>query len=162
MEQIMTLCFAQWQVLCYDYDNDGGHDFIGEFQTTVAKMNEAQNSMEVKLRVWYLFHVSFWVAVISCFSVFPLSALSRGFKKSSPLFVSLLSTIVPLSCKHWVIGMFPLLVVTFSIHWFSYIYKHCALAVIRQYYCPQMLRFTYLFGKCSYLSFCIHSYQLLI
>uniref|UniRef100_A0A669EJ87 Copine-2 n=1 Tax=Oreochromis niloticus TaxID=8128 RepID=A0A669EJ87_ORENI len=27
------------KVLCYDYDNDGGHDFIGEFQTTVAKMN---------------------------------------------------------------------------------------------------------------------------
>uniref|UniRef100_A0A8C7EZI0 Copine II n=1 Tax=Oncorhynchus kisutch TaxID=8019 RepID=A0A8C7EZI0_ONCKI len=26
------------KVLCYDYDNDGGHDFIGEFQTTVNKM----------------------------------------------------------------------------------------------------------------------------
>lgn len=39
---------AQLQVLCYDYDNDGGHDFIGEFQTTVAKMSEAQNSVEVK------------------------------------------------------------------------------------------------------------------
>ena len=39
---------AQWQVLCYDYDNDGGHDFIGEFQTTVTKMSEAQNSVEVK------------------------------------------------------------------------------------------------------------------
>lgn len=23
------------QVMCYDYDNDGGHDFIGEFQTSV-------------------------------------------------------------------------------------------------------------------------------
>uniref|UniRef100_A0A7N6C509 Copine-2 n=1 Tax=Anabas testudineus TaxID=64144 RepID=A0A7N6C509_ANATE len=34
------------KVLCYDYDNDGGHDFIGEFQTTVAKMSEAQNSVE--------------------------------------------------------------------------------------------------------------------
>lgn len=39
---------AHLQVLCYDYDNDGGHDFIGEFQTTVAKMSEAQNSVEVK------------------------------------------------------------------------------------------------------------------
>uniref|UniRef100_A0AAY5EBG4 Copine-2 n=1 Tax=Electrophorus electricus TaxID=8005 RepID=A0AAY5EBG4_ELEEL len=35
------------KVLCYDYDNDGGHDFIGEFYTTVTKMNEAQNSVEV-------------------------------------------------------------------------------------------------------------------
>uniref|UniRef100_A0A3B5QHG9 Copine-2 n=1 Tax=Xiphophorus maculatus TaxID=8083 RepID=A0A3B5QHG9_XIPMA len=35
------------KVLCYDYDNDGGHDFIGEFQTTVSKMSEAQNSVEV-------------------------------------------------------------------------------------------------------------------
>uniref|UniRef100_A0AAY5EV92 Copine-3 n=1 Tax=Electrophorus electricus TaxID=8005 RepID=A0AAY5EV92_ELEEL len=34
------------KVLCYDYDNDGGHDFIGEFYTTVTKMNEAQNSVD--------------------------------------------------------------------------------------------------------------------
>ena len=37
------------QVLCYDYDNDGGHDFIGEFQTTATKLSEAQNSLEVKM-----------------------------------------------------------------------------------------------------------------
>uniref|UniRef100_A0A671S250 Copine-3 n=1 Tax=Sinocyclocheilus anshuiensis TaxID=1608454 RepID=A0A671S250_9TELE len=37
------------KVLCYDYDNDGGHDFIGEFQTTVNKMSEAQNGVEVGL-----------------------------------------------------------------------------------------------------------------
>uniref|UniRef100_A0A8B9KEN1 Copine-2 n=1 Tax=Astyanax mexicanus TaxID=7994 RepID=A0A8B9KEN1_ASTMX len=36
------------KVLCYDYDNDGGHDFIGEFLTTVTKMSEAQNSVEVE------------------------------------------------------------------------------------------------------------------
>ncbi|KAM7396198.1 hypothetical protein PAMP_019255 [Pampus punctatissimus] len=36
------------KILCYDYDNDGGHDFIGEFQTTVSKMSEAQNSVEVE------------------------------------------------------------------------------------------------------------------
>ncbi|CAL8259959.1 unnamed protein product [Merluccius merluccius] len=35
------------KVLCYDYDNDGGHDFIGEFQTTVTKMSQA-NSSEVE------------------------------------------------------------------------------------------------------------------
>ncbi|XP_051237854.1 copine-2-like [Dicentrarchus labrax] len=38
------------KVLCYDYDNDGGHDFIGEFQTTVTKMSEAQNSVERQWR----------------------------------------------------------------------------------------------------------------
>lgn len=46
------MCSTLWQVLCYDYDNDGGHDFIGEFQTTVAKMSEAQNSVEVKKNVY--------------------------------------------------------------------------------------------------------------
>uniref|UniRef100_A0A4W5PL55 Copine-2 n=1 Tax=Hucho hucho TaxID=62062 RepID=A0A4W5PL55_9TELE len=30
------------KVLCYDYDNDGSHDFIGEFQTTVTKMSEVE------------------------------------------------------------------------------------------------------------------------
>ncbi|KAK2491731.1 hypothetical protein MC885_014170, partial [Smutsia gigantea] len=30
------------QVMCYDYDNDGGHDFIGEFQTSVSQMCEAR------------------------------------------------------------------------------------------------------------------------
>uniref|UniRef100_A0A8D3E753 Copine-3 n=1 Tax=Scophthalmus maximus TaxID=52904 RepID=A0A8D3E753_SCOMX len=30
------------KVLCYDYDNDGGHDFIGEFQTTASKMSEVE------------------------------------------------------------------------------------------------------------------------
>ncbi|MBN3321041.1 NLRC5 protein, partial [Atractosteus spatula] len=39
---------ALFQVMCFDYDNDGGHDFIGEFQTTVSKMCEAQNSAEVE------------------------------------------------------------------------------------------------------------------
>uniref|UniRef100_A0AAY5F4B3 Copine-2 n=1 Tax=Electrophorus electricus TaxID=8005 RepID=A0AAY5F4B3_ELEEL len=43
------------KVLCYDYDNDGGHDFIGEFYTTVTKMNEAQNSTRTYrgLRAWW-------------------------------------------------------------------------------------------------------------
>uniref|UniRef100_A0A673JL32 Copine-2 n=1 Tax=Sinocyclocheilus rhinocerous TaxID=307959 RepID=A0A673JL32_9TELE len=35
------------KVLCYDYDNDGGHDFIGEFQTTINKISEAQNGVEL-------------------------------------------------------------------------------------------------------------------
>uniref|UniRef100_A0A4W3J2S6 Copine-2 n=1 Tax=Callorhinchus milii TaxID=7868 RepID=A0A4W3J2S6_CALMI len=34
------------KILCYDYDNDGGHDFIGESQTSVTKMSEASNSIE--------------------------------------------------------------------------------------------------------------------
>ncbi|KAM9755828.1 copine-2 isoform X2 [Ovis canadensis] len=33
------------QVMCYDYDNDGGHDFIGEFQTSVSQMCEARDGV---------------------------------------------------------------------------------------------------------------------
>ncbi|XP_048886532.1 copine-2-like isoform X2 [Brienomyrus brachyistius] len=36
------------KVICSDFDNDGGHDFIGEFYTTVTRMAEAQNSVEVE------------------------------------------------------------------------------------------------------------------
>ena len=37
------------QVMCYDYDNDGGHAFIGEFQTSVAQMYEARAGVPVRL-----------------------------------------------------------------------------------------------------------------
>ncbi|XP_004843239.1 copine-2 isoform X1 [Heterocephalus glaber] len=37
------------QVTCYDYDNDGGHDFIGEFQTTVSQMCEARDGVPLEL-----------------------------------------------------------------------------------------------------------------
>ncbi|XP_069509555.1 copine-2 isoform X1 [Ambystoma mexicanum] len=37
------------KVLCYDYDNDGGHDFIGEFQTSVLKLCEAQDGRSVEV-----------------------------------------------------------------------------------------------------------------
>lgn len=33
--------------MCYDYDSDGGHDFIGEFQTSVARLCEAQDASPV-------------------------------------------------------------------------------------------------------------------
>ncbi|XP_008570952.1 PREDICTED: copine-2 isoform X3 [Galeopterus variegatus] len=36
------------QVMCYDYDNDGGHDFIGEFQTSVSQMCEARNGVPLE------------------------------------------------------------------------------------------------------------------
>lgn len=36
------------QVMCYDYDNDGGHDFIGEFQTSVSQMCEARDGVPVR------------------------------------------------------------------------------------------------------------------
>lgn len=36
------------QVMCYDYDNDGGHDFIGEFQTSVSRMCEARDGVPVR------------------------------------------------------------------------------------------------------------------
>ncbi|MFT7816862.1 copine-2-like [Arapaima gigas] len=49
---LLSLCNGdvekEIKVLCYDYDNDGGHDFIGEFYTTVAKMSEAQNLQQVE------------------------------------------------------------------------------------------------------------------
>ncbi|XP_069073324.1 copine-2 [Pleurodeles waltl] len=37
------------KVQCYDYDNDGGHDFIGEFQTCVLKLCEAQDGRSVEV-----------------------------------------------------------------------------------------------------------------
>lgn len=36
------------QVMCYDYDNDGGHDFIGEFQTSVSQMCSARDGVPVR------------------------------------------------------------------------------------------------------------------
>uniref|UniRef100_A0A8D0BB15 Copine-2 n=1 Tax=Salvator merianae TaxID=96440 RepID=A0A8D0BB15_SALMN len=49
---LISLCDGdiekQIKVVCYDYDNDGGHDFIGEFQTSVAKMCEAQDTSMVE------------------------------------------------------------------------------------------------------------------
>lgn len=33
--------------MCYDYDNDGGHDFIGEFQTSVSQMCAARDGVPV-------------------------------------------------------------------------------------------------------------------
>ncbi|XP_032086319.1 copine-2 isoform X2 [Thamnophis elegans] len=39
---LISLCDGdtekQIKIVCYDYDNDGGHDFIGEFQTSVDMM----------------------------------------------------------------------------------------------------------------------------
>ncbi|XP_058011628.1 copine-2 isoform X2 [Ahaetulla prasina] len=39
---LISLCDGdtekQIKIVCYDYDNDGGHDFIGEFQTSVDTM----------------------------------------------------------------------------------------------------------------------------
>ncbi|XP_071613377.1 copine-2 isoform X3 [Heliangelus exortis] len=37
------------KVMCYDYDSDGGHDFIGEFQTSVARMCEAQDAFPLEV-----------------------------------------------------------------------------------------------------------------
>uniref|UniRef100_A0A6I8S3F2 Copine-2 n=1 Tax=Xenopus tropicalis TaxID=8364 RepID=A0A6I8S3F2_XENTR len=36
------------KVVCLDYDNDGGHDFIGEFQTTAIKMCESRDFQPVE------------------------------------------------------------------------------------------------------------------
>lgn len=35
------------QVECYDYDNDGSHDLIGIFETTMTRLKEASRSSPV-------------------------------------------------------------------------------------------------------------------
>lgn len=35
------------QVECYDYDNDGSHDLIGTFETTMSRFKEASRSSPV-------------------------------------------------------------------------------------------------------------------
>ncbi|XP_061449729.1 copine-2 isoform X2 [Rhineura floridana] len=49
---LISLCDGdiekQIKIVCHDYDNDGGHDFIGELQTSVAKMCEAQDAFVVE------------------------------------------------------------------------------------------------------------------
>ncbi|XP_017168221.1 copine-2 isoform X1 [Mus musculus] len=37
------------QVMCYDYDSNGGHDFIGEFQTSVLQMSEARDGVPLEI-----------------------------------------------------------------------------------------------------------------
>ncbi|XP_027261444.1 copine-2 isoform X3 [Cricetulus griseus] len=37
------------QVMCYDYDSNGGHDFIGEFQTSVLQMSEARDGVPLEM-----------------------------------------------------------------------------------------------------------------
>ncbi|NXP35028.1 CPNE2 protein, partial [Leiothrix lutea] len=48
---LVSLCDGDMEklikVVCYDYDSDGGHDFIGEFQTSVARLCEAQDASPV-------------------------------------------------------------------------------------------------------------------
>ncbi|XP_043363580.1 copine-3 isoform X2 [Dermochelys coriacea] len=43
-----SLCYSDMdktiKVECYDYDNDGSHDLIGSFLTTMSKLNEASRS----------------------------------------------------------------------------------------------------------------------
>ncbi|XP_075796490.1 copine-2 isoform X3 [Pelodiscus sinensis] len=50
---LLSLCDGDVEklikVMCYDYDSDGGHDFIGEFETSVAKMCEAQDAFPLEL-----------------------------------------------------------------------------------------------------------------
>ncbi|XP_071410323.1 copine-3 isoform X2 [Pithys albifrons albifrons] len=47
-----SLCYSDMdksiKVECYDYDNDGSHDLIGSFQTTMSKLKEASRSSPVE------------------------------------------------------------------------------------------------------------------
>lgn len=40
-------CDIVVQVECYDYDNDGSHDLIGIFETTMTRLKEASRSSPV-------------------------------------------------------------------------------------------------------------------
>lgn len=58
---LVSLCDAHVdktiKVLCYDYDNDGGHDFIGECETTVTKMSEANDVVEITRNYSFLDYI---------------------------------------------------------------------------------------------------------
>ncbi|KAJ7399648.1 Copine-3 [Pitangus sulphuratus] len=47
-----SLCYSDMdksiKVECYDYDNDGSHDLIGSFQTTMSKLKEASRSSPIE------------------------------------------------------------------------------------------------------------------
>ncbi|NXD72272.1 CPNE2 protein, partial [Eolophus roseicapillus] len=43
------MALSHHKVVCYDYDSDGGHDFIGEFQTSVARMCDAQDAFPLEM-----------------------------------------------------------------------------------------------------------------
>ncbi|KAM9307867.1 copine-3 [Gastrophryne carolinensis] len=49
---LQSLCNGDMEksirVECYDYDNDGSHDLIGIFQTTMSKLKEASRSMPME------------------------------------------------------------------------------------------------------------------
>ena len=42
----VSTCF---QVECYDYDNDGSHDLIGTFETTMTRLQEASRTSPVRV-----------------------------------------------------------------------------------------------------------------
>lgn len=46
---VSSWVLSGFQVECYDYDNDGSHDLIGIFQTTMSKLKEASRSMPVSV-----------------------------------------------------------------------------------------------------------------
>lgn len=46
---VSSRVLSGFQVECYDHDNDGSHDLIGIFQTTMSKLKEASRSMPVSV-----------------------------------------------------------------------------------------------------------------
>lgn len=102
-ESFCVMRSAQWQVLCYDYDNDGGHDFIGEFQTTVAKMSEAQNSVEVKHVVGSICMVILWTPVCTDLNIWGLKTQLQYHMRMNYSFLALHYIIMDVKEKLWTI-----------------------------------------------------------
>lgn len=51
----LFLTLLNSQVECYDYDNDGSHDLIGTFETTMTRLKEASRSSPVWVSVFIWF-----------------------------------------------------------------------------------------------------------
>ena len=48
---IILFSIVFFKILCYDWDSDGSHDFIGGFTTNLREMCSAQPSREVQNKV---------------------------------------------------------------------------------------------------------------
>uniref|UniRef100_A0A8C6D7A0 Copine 3 n=1 Tax=Moschus moschiferus TaxID=68415 RepID=A0A8C6D7A0_MOSMO len=86
-----SLCYGDMdktiKVECYDYDNDGSHDLIGTFQTTMTKLKEASRNSPVSC--------TFVICVYLIFGpVFITSFFSLEIANSFPCFYSMICNIL--------------------------------------------------------------------
>ena len=60
--RIQVTCHLHIQVTCYDWDNDGSHDLIGFFTTSLSEIMEAEKTrtkvcMYVIVMTYHIWHV---------------------------------------------------------------------------------------------------------